>query len=233
MTKRDARKGPRCWYRCAPRTETAGSLTRPSAPRLRMHLGAQKTTEREDECTPQSRQRIESQGFQVQVREQPGQEHVHYPQPHHGQRRRQQGQQQHLRQVRQAKLTVGENRIAGEDARQPQRKHASVKLLADPLRQRVVKEPRVQLVEGGSTEEAVAVQDERADGDRGNRGQVDEDCPCAAFSAAGFAVGRRGECAAHAARATASTDNPNGNGTPRGISSASTATSPSSRPLIA
>ena len=105
-----------------------------------MHLGAEEAAEREDERTAQSGHRIESQGLQVQVREQARQEHVQHAHPDHRERRRQQVQQQQVRQIGQAKLAVGEDRIAGEDAGQPEWEHARLKLLADPLRQRVVEE---------------------------------------------------------------------------------------------
>src|SRR4030081_2778772 len=81
-------------------------------------------------------------------------------------------EQHHLRQIRQTELAVGKDRIAGEDARQPQRVLASVKLLAHPLRQRVIEKPRIQLVEGWTTKQAVAVQDQGAYANRSDGGQV-------------------------------------------------------------
>src|SRR5439155_15615811 len=101
-----------------------------------------------------------------------------------------------------------------------------MKLLTDPLCQRVVKEPRIEIVEGGAAEETLAMQDQRADRNRGDRHQVDKDGLWLVFRAGRLALDRQWETAAHAARATANTDNPNGNATPRRIARASMATTP-------
>ena len=192
-----------------------------------MHLRAQKAAEREHQPAAERGQWLEPQRAQIAVGEQTRQEHMQRAQPDHRRWRGQQVQQRELRQVGQSELAVGEDGITGEDVRQPEREHPRVQLLTDPLGQRIVEEPRVQLVKGGSAEQPIAVQHESARGDRQHRSEVGQKVArCALRVARSFAY-RPFECGGHAARAIASTDRPNGNGTRRGISADSTATAPS------
>ena len=148
---------------------------------LVMHLRAQKAAEREHQPAAERGQWLEPQRAQIDVGEQTRQEHMQRAQPDHRRWRRQQVQQRELRQVGQTELAVGEDGITGEDVRQPEREHPRVQLLADPLGQRIVKEPRVQLVKGGSAEQPVAVQHESARGDRQHCDEVRDAVPGSAF----------------------------------------------------
>ena len=131
---------------------------------------------------------------------------MQHAQPDHRDGRRQRPEQDDLGQVGQPQLAVGEDGVASEDARQPEREGATLQLGADPLRERVVEELGVAFVEGRAAEQAVAVEHERAGGEHAHRDQVQVEAAC------------------HTARASARTDNPKGSGTRRGMANASTAT---------
>ena len=75
-------------------------------------------------------------------------------------------------QVREAELAVGEDRVAREHVGLPQRKHPALQLLADPLGEREIEEAGVELVKGRAAEQAVAVQDQRAEREEGDGRQI-------------------------------------------------------------
>src|SRR5262249_1284770 len=137
-----------------------------------MDLGDQEAAKREDEPDRRGAAPRQAERTAVEVPEAAGEREMEHPQAGEPGAWAEQEHRHETERVERAGLAVGEDRVAAEDVRVPEREMAGLELLGDVAHQRMVEEECVTLIEDPVAADGVAEEGEHDQPERGESGGV-------------------------------------------------------------